>query len=141
MFYADDTQLYVSISPTDINNSNSLATLNSCLSAIKTWMGNNILKLNDGKTELLLLGSPYFIKKNQVITIAVGDSYIESVSEVRNLGAFFDEHMSMDVFVNKKCAAIQGQLRKLYRICKYLTVTARKSIDTGSSHFMPGLLL
>ena len=62
MFYADDTQLYVSISPRDINNSASLATLNSCLSAIKTWMGNNMLKLNDGKTELLLLGSPYFIK-------------------------------------------------------------------------------
>ena len=83
---------------------------------------------NDGKTELLLLGSPYFMKKNQVITIAVGDSYIESVSAVRNLGAFFDEHMSMDVFVHKKCAAIQGQLRKLYRIRKYLSVTARKSL-------------
>ena len=78
--------------------------------------------------KLLLLGFPYFIKKNQVITIAVGDSYIESVSAVRNLGAFFDEHMSMDVFVHKKCAAIQGQLRKLYRIRKYLTVTARKSL-------------
>ena len=51
MFYADDTQLYVSISPRDINNSNYLATLNSCLSAITTWMGNNMLKLNDGKTE------------------------------------------------------------------------------------------
>ena len=128
MFYADDTQLYVLISPRDINNSPSLATLNSCLSAIKTWMGNNMLKLNDGKIELLLLGFPYFIKKNQVITIAVGDSYIESVSAVRNLGAFFDEHMSMDVFVHKKCAAIQGQLRKLYRIRKYLTITAHKSL-------------
>ena len=128
MFYADETQLYVSISPRDINNSPSLATLNSCLSAIKTWTGNNMLKPNDGKTELLLLGSPYFIKKNQGITIAVGDSYIESVSVVHNLGTFFDEHMSMDIFVHKKCAAIQGQLRKLCRIRKYLTVTASKSL-------------
>ena len=110
MFCADDTQLYVSISPRDINNSPCLATLNSCLSAIKTWMGNNMLKLNDGKTELLLLGFPYFIKKNQVITIAVGDSYIESVLAVRNLGAFFDEHMSMDVFVHKKCLLFKGNL-------------------------------
>ena len=38
-----------------------------------------MLKLNDGKTELLLLCSAYFIKKNQQITIAVGDSCIESV--------------------------------------------------------------
>ena len=87
-----------------------------------------MLKLNDAKTELLLLGSPYFIKKNQQITIAIGDSYIESVSVVRNLGAFFDEHKSMDVFVHKKCAVIQGQFRKLYRIRKYLTVEARKSL-------------
>ena len=130
----------VTISPRDINNSPSLATLNSCLSAIKTWIGNNLLKLNDGKTELLLLGSPYFIKKNQEITIAVGDSYIKSVSAVRNLGAFFDEHMSMNVFVRNKCAAIQGQLRKLYRIRKYLTVTACKSL-TQARHFTPGLLL
>ena len=78
MFCADDTQLYVSISPRDVNKSPSVATLHSCLSAIKTWMGNNMLKLNDGKTELLLLGSPYFIKKNQQITIAGWDSYIES---------------------------------------------------------------
>ena len=49
-------------------------------------------------------------------------------SAVQNLGAFFDEHMSMGVFVHKNCAAIQGQLRKLYRIRKYLTVIARKSL-------------
>ena len=88
IFYADDTQLYVSISPRDINNySPSLATLNSCLSAIKTWMRNNMLKLNDGKTELLLLCSPYFIKKNQEITkiIVVGYSYIESAILVLSL--------------------------------------------------------
>ena len=137
MFYADDTQLYVSISPRDINNSPSLATLNSCLSAIKTWMGNNMLKLNNGKTELLLLGSAYFIKKNQVITIAVGDSYIESVSAVRNLGAFFDEHMSMDVFVHKKCAAIQARksliqalvISRLHYCCSLLLGTKKANID------------
>ena len=65
MFYANDTQLYVSISPRNVNNSLSVATLHSCLSTIKTWMGNNMLKLNDDKTELLLLGSPFFIKKDQ----------------------------------------------------------------------------
>ena len=82
-----------------------------------------MLLLNDSKTELLLLGSTYFIKKNQQFktTVAIGDSYIENVSTVLNLGAFFDEHMSMDVFVHKECAVIQGQLRKLYRICKYLS--------------------
>ena len=71
---------------------------------------------------------PYFLKMSPHINIAVGDSYIESVSAVRNLGAFFDEHMSMDTFVHKKCATKQCQLRKLYRIRKYLTFEARKSL-------------
>ena len=34
----------------------------------------------------------------------------------------------MDLFVHQKCAALQGQLRKLYRIRKYLTVDARKPL-------------
>ena len=128
----------------DVNNTPSVATLHSCLSAIKTWMGNSLLKLNHGKTELLLLGSPYFIKKNQQITIAIGDSYIESVSVVLNLGAFFDEHMLMDVFVHKKCAAIQGQLRKLYRIHKYITLQALifdKALDISRLDYCCSLLL
>ena len=73
--------------------------------------------------KLLLLYYPYFIKKNKQITIAVGDSYIESVSVLRNLGAFFEEHMSMDVFVHEKCAALEAQFRKLNRI-----VEAHKSL-------------
>ena len=55
MFYADDTQLYVSMSPMDVTNSLFVATLYSCLSAIKTWMENNMLKLNDVKTAASVL--------------------------------------------------------------------------------------
>ena len=74
MFYADDTQLYVSISPSDVKGSPDVINLHSHLSAIKTWMGSNKLKLNDSKTELLLLGSPYFLRMNPHINVAVGDS-------------------------------------------------------------------
>ena len=84
MSYAGDTLLYGCISLRDFNTSPSLATMHRCLSAIKTYMGNSMLKLNNSKTELLLLGSLYFIKKNLQITIKDGDSCIESV------GAFFD---------------------------------------------------
>ena len=104
----------------------SVINLHICLSAIKTWMGNNRPKLNDSKTEIVLLGSPYFLKMSPHINIAVGDSHIDSVSAVRDLGAFFDEHMSMDTFVHIKCATIQCQLRKLYRI---LLGTKKANID------------
>ena len=66
-----------------------------------------------------VLGSHYFLKVSPQINIAVGDSHIESVSAVTNLGTSFDEHMSMETFVHKKCAAIQGQLKKLTELKKF----------------------
>ena len=60
--YADDTQLYLNFRPgVDINNV--CSRLEECISDIKLWMLSNKLKLNDEKTEVLLLGSPYFLKK------------------------------------------------------------------------------
>ena len=43
-----------------------------------------------------LLGHFVFVSKN------IFQLKLISVSAVRDLGAFFDEHMSMDVFVHKK---------------------------------------
>ena len=49
--YADDTQIYLEL---DSRNFDSSTTeLANCLEAIQTWMGNNKLKLNPHKTELI----------------------------------------------------------------------------------------
>ena len=42
-FYADDTQLYLSVAPDDPN---ALSSLTNCVSAITQWMSENVLKLN-----------------------------------------------------------------------------------------------
>jgi hypothetical protein len=49
-------------------------------------MVNNMLKLNDNKTELILFGSPYFQAKVPKISIQVGDANIISQNSGRNLG-------------------------------------------------------
>ena len=47
--YADDTQVYCA---SDFENpQNDLDRINSCISDIRTWMIQNKLKINDGKTE------------------------------------------------------------------------------------------
>merc|ERR1712055_1241003 len=51
--YADDTQLYLSISPGDHNSINSLI---NCISDVNTWLSHNFLKLNQDKTEVLVIG-------------------------------------------------------------------------------------
>ena len=53
-FYADDSQVYFSF---DSNSSVIVPRIEACLHDIATWMSLNKLKLNGGKTELLVLGS------------------------------------------------------------------------------------
>ena len=54
-FYADDTQLYISLSPA--NFSHSVQKLKNCLNDIQNFMFTNKLKLNPDKTEFILIGS------------------------------------------------------------------------------------
>ena len=54
-FYADDTQLYLSFetsSPEDLSTCKSC--LGDCVKDIDLWMLNNKLKLNSGKTEIIV---------------------------------------------------------------------------------------
>ena len=53
--YADDTQLYVSF---DLYNPNvALNGMNLCISDLRIWMIRNKLKINDSKTEFLIISS------------------------------------------------------------------------------------
>ena len=51
-FYADDTQLYLSIEPSNVNDL--IFSVEKCISDVKIWMEANKLKLNDEKQSLLL---------------------------------------------------------------------------------------
>jgi len=55
--YADDTQLYLSFKSTQAEQPGSIAEIEACVSEIDSWMGCNKLKLNRGKTELLILSA------------------------------------------------------------------------------------
>ena len=54
---ADDTQLYISFDSSD--PSIAIDKVNKCISDIRTWMIQNKLKINDSKTEFLVLTSSF----------------------------------------------------------------------------------
>ena len=55
IFYADDTQLYLSFEPGNTVSENvSVLQLEKCIGIIKNWMAVNKLKFNDEKTEFLI---------------------------------------------------------------------------------------
>ena len=60
MLYADDTQLNV-----EFNKSSMVASLQHlklCIDGIKSWMSQNILKLNEDKTEVIAFGSRKYLE-------------------------------------------------------------------------------
>ena len=82
--YADDTQLYITFDLSD--PSIALEKINLCISDIRTWMIKNKLKINDSKTEFLVLTSSYFKQQQQDLQINVGNTHIRPTALARNLG-------------------------------------------------------
>ena len=125
-FYADDTQIYVFF---DVKDSDSAChLLETCVQHVKEWMLVNGLKLNDDKTEVILIGSRYFRSKLSDFSIKVGENNVCSVSSVRNLGVIFNQSLSMETFVFKKCQIAVLNLRSIAGMRKYMDVDIAKTL-------------
>ena len=56
--YADDNQLYISFKPgSSASELEAVTALQDCILHIKTWMTADKLRLNDDKTELIVIGT------------------------------------------------------------------------------------
>ena len=110
--YADDTQVYLSF---DLAKSETaLSKLNACLSDIRTWMLQNKLKINDEKTEFLLIASPHshgILKSDH--NISVGNASITAKPTAKNLGVIFDDRMEMDKHITSICKSTNFHLRNI----------------------------
>ena len=120
--FADDTQLYLSFRPDDqASQDAAVAAKEACIRDVRLWMLQDKLKINDAKTEFLLIGTRPQLKKVDIDSLKIGDSVITpSKHAVRNLGSWFDETFSMQSHVNKTCKAGYYYLNNLSRIRKYL---------------------
>ena len=98
--YADDTQLYISFTPS--NSISSLEILSNTFSDILSWMSSNKLLLNPSKTEFLLVGTKQRLKFSQLTTLSVVNDIVpvSSSSFARNLGFIFDSDMSFTDQIN-----------------------------------------
>ena len=122
-FYADDTQVYIWFE--DHDTPNALSKLEQCIQSIREWMATNFLKLNDEKSEFLMLSSRY----QQITgTIKIGDHSVSSVPYARNIGAVFDQCLCLDRHVASICKAAYFHLRNIGLVRKYLTTNATKTI-------------
>lgn len=118
--YADDTQLYTSFSCKNTHDFQvAKQRLESCISDITLWMTANKLKLNNGKSELLLLHSQ-FRPTPTLPSLTVGEKIIRPTNKARNLGVLFDETMSFSPHVNAVVKGAFYHIRNIAKIRKYI---------------------
>lgn len=127
--FADDTQLYKSVSPNSIESQMSgKTTLERCINDVSDWMSKNKLKLNDSKTEFMIIGNKRQTKKMQYSSINVGDECINASSSVRDLGVIIDHELKLKEHVHQIVKKSYSLIRWIKSIREYLTISATKSL-------------
>ena len=111
--YADDTQLYCSFDIHSINDV--IGSLSTCISDIRSWMIRNKLKINDDKTEFLLITSTHS-ELSKDITISIGQSEISPSTSCKSLGVMLDNHMVMDAQIQSVCKSTLFHIRNISAI-------------------------
>ena len=59
------------------------------------------LKLDDDKTEFMIIGSRQQLEKVSVAELSVGDISVAPASTARNLGVLFDRNLKFDAQITK----------------------------------------
>ena len=103
--------------------------MQSCISDVEALATANMLKLNDNKTELMLVTSnrtKHFHSLSTSITIV--NAQIPFKESVKNLGFTLDCHLTMNAHVSNIARTCFFELRRLTYIRRFLTSTATATL-------------
>ena len=127
--YADDTQLYISGKVDDIINL--ITKINEDLNYISNFSFDNCLKLNEGKSVFIILGSRQNISTISNLNlppVLINNLPIKRESKVKNLGILFEENLSWDAEINKCISSGYYKLKQAYRFKNFLSNHSKKLI-------------
>ena len=120
-FYADDTQLFIHLSPND--SLKSFDRLKSCMNDIQVWMSEDKLKLNPDETEFIVYGAKDRHRwLSDSFPVYILGNCLSPAVVVRNLGVLFDAKFCFTNHVNAVIKSCFISLRDLHRIRRFLSV-------------------
>ena len=106
-----------------------LHSMQSFISDVKAWATANMLKLNDSKTELMLVTSMRSKHLHILPTsITMGNAQIPIKPSVKNLGLTLDCHLTMNAHVFNIARTCYSELRRLASIRRFQTSTATATL-------------
>ena len=151
-FYADDTQLYITLEPDTCSLNSNLERMGKCIEEIAAWMRSNFLKLNGDKSEYLIFGSAKNLNKLNVRLIYIDQASVSRASHAKNLGVIFDSNFTLEAHINKLCSNVFYHIRNISKVRAYLsresterlvhaTVTSRLDMGNILLHGLPQKLV
>ena len=99
-----------------------------CVRDICIWMGNHFPKLNDAKSEVLIVGSRQQVAKVKITGVTFGNTMITPSARLRDLRVVFDTELTMVDHVNTVSRTADHQIRMIGRIRRFLCLETWKLI-------------
>ena len=120
--YADDTQAYKRTLLNMINYT--IRRINADLQRLSEFSDKNCLKINEDKSNYIIIGSKKQTSKLQGMRlddIIINNNVIKRETHTRNLGIEFDENLTWNFHINNQVRNAYGKLKQLYRFQKFLS--------------------
>ncbi len=116
--YADDTQIYLALSPNDYSPIDSLC---QCIDEIYSWRSQNFLQLNKEKTEVIAFEIKDEVLKVNAYLDSRVNAYLDSrgqttKNQVRNLGVILETDLSFSSHVKAVTKSAYYHLKNIARI-------------------------
>ena len=108
--YADDTQIYISLSPDDYTP---LEGLYHCIEQINDWMSFNFLQLNKDKTELIIFGNK---KKRAKVATGLNAKGFTAKETVKNLGVIIDSDLNFSSHIKSITKSAYYHLKNISKL-------------------------
>ena len=133
--YADDLQLYAEFDPRSEGDCERvLARLSSCIDVINEWMIQNMLHLNQDKTEFFLIANRNVSAALSDISLKLDELSIQRSTLIKNLSITFDDSLTMYSQINTTCKSVNFHIHNIWRIRRFITTETCHHIVRGLVH-------
>ena len=119
-YYADDLQLMHTFDLNPTSLSKAIRSLQDCIMEIREWLTTNYLKVNDQKTDFLLIMPVSAKKLINKLSISVCGTLIQDVDQVKNLGVYLDNDMNMSANTSEIVRCCYFHIHHIGHINKFL---------------------
>lgn len=122
-YYADDGQLYLSYNPSEIDIA--MKQINSDLAAVQNFSTDHGLQINAKKSYAINFKSKRLQFSDQYCSLFINNERLTFVDTIKNLGVWFDNHLTFHDHVTKVLQNSYSKLKILYQFKTVLPISTK----------------